>query len=166
MRGVNLYIGTTGTGKTHAALEDLRTYSQPERKVTILDLGGSPLLRDLTQFPTWTRYVPETVEEYDRVLDRAYREGNQSILIDDGAALPSRNLPKLCRLWRARNLRILITTQHVSGDIDQAVMACDPLIFAFRTTSPRSLEWLRKWHGIEAWEIGDLELGDAIEISF
>lgn len=165
MRGVNLYIGTTGTGKTHAALEDIRAFS-PHKMVTILDLGGSPLVRDLASIPIARKFTPETASEYDRILERVYQEGNQTVLIDDAAALPSKVLPKLCRLWRARNLRILLTTQHVSGDIDQAVMACDPLIFAFRTTSPRSLEWLQRWHNVYPDEIGELELGDAIELSF
>lgn len=170
MRGVTLYVGTTGTGKTHAALEDLKRIGMP---IAVLDLGGSALLMDTPRSkrgnrkrPRWERFSPETKEEYDKVLRDLFRRGNTAILIDDAAALPSQELSKLCRLWRPRNLRVLMTTQHISGDISQAVMACDPLIYAFRTTSPRSLEWLEKWHGVDPAEVHALELGEALELSF
>lgn len=170
MHGITLYVGTTGTGKTHAALEDLRR--QPQRKA-ILDLGGSALLRSIPVtgasrrgLPELARWTPESADELDAVLLRLYREGNCAILVDDMAALPSRELPKLCRLWRARNLRLLLTTQHVSGDIGQRIMACNPLIYAYKTTSPASLDWLEEWHGVEPEELSVLALGECLELAF
>jgi hypothetical protein len=180
MRGVTLYVGTTGTGKTHAALDDLRTV---EMDRIVLDLGGSALLseiptaKDSSRGASEFRLTPDSAEELDRELQRIYRRGNAAILVDDSSALPTKVLPKLCRLWRPRNLRILITTQHISGDIAQAIQACDPLIYAFRTTSTASLEWLRQWHGVTPEDMKALPMpvrqpdgtwkpGDALEISF
>lgn len=168
MRGVTLYVGTTGAGKTYAALEDLRTI--PMRRV-ILDLGGSRLLSDIPEGSrkgpeSESRLMPESAEQLDAEFQKVYREGNAALLVDDSSALPAPGLGKLCRLWRPRNLRILITTQHISGDIAQAIQACDPLIYVFRTTSPRSLEWLEKWHGVDPQEVRSLETGEALEVSF
>ncbi len=169
MHGVNLYIGTTGTGKTFAALEDLRQLQMPR---AILDLGGSALLAKIPKAASPKvlreegRWTPETAEELEAILDALYKRGNVAILVDDAAALRAPLIGKLCRLWRARNLRLFITTQHVSGDIEQAIMACDPLIHAFRTTSPRSLEWLKKWHELEASEVAQLGMGEALELTF
>lgn len=169
MRGVTLYVGTTGTGKTHAALADLR---ETRLRQVVADLGGSSLLAELPMRGAGQpgllggRYQPETSGDLDALLDRCYRAGNVALLVDDAAALRSKELPRLCRLWRPRNLRILITTQHISGDVEQAIMACDPLIFAFRTTSPRSLEWLEKWHGVQPEEVAALGMGEALELSF
>lgn len=169
MRGVTLYVGTTGTGKTYAALQEMRRLNMPR---VILDLGGSSLLAEIPRGAslrgplTERRWTPEKASELEALLDACYRRGNLAILVDDAAALPSKELGRLCRLWRPRNLRILITTQHVSGDVSQAVLACDPLIVAFRTTSPRSLEWLREHFQLEAEEIAGLGLGEAVELSF
>jgi hypothetical protein len=75
-------------------------------------------------------------------------------------------LAKLCRLWRPRNLRILLTTQHINGDVDQAIQACDPLIYAFRTTSATSLDYFWKRHRITAEELNSQGIGEALELSF
>ena len=167
-----MYVGTTGTGKTHAALADLR--AQPLPRV-FLDLGCSKLLESVPQaapasrkaLPAESRWVPETVEELEAVLENLYKRGNVAILIDDCAALRSpRMLAKACRLWRPRNLRIALTTQHISGDIDQAVMACDPLIFAYRCTSPTSIDWLWDRFRITPEENAALPLGESFELSF
>lgn len=169
MHGVNLYIGTTGTGKTFAALEDLRQLKMPR---AILDLGGSALLARIPRAVSPKalreegRWTPETADELEAILDGLYKRGNVAVLVDDAAALRAPMLGKLCRLWRARNLRLFITTQHVSGDVEQAIMACDPLIHAFRTTSPRSLEWLQKWHRVEPEEVARLGVGEALELCF
>jgi hypothetical protein len=170
LHGVTLYVGAPGTGKTHAALADLRNLKMP---TAILDLGGSMLLQSVPlgasppgSFATERRWTPETADELDALLIAFYKRGNVALLVDDSTAVPSRELSKLCRLWRPRNLRIMLTTQHISGDVSQAIQACDPLIYVYRTTSTRSLEWLKRWHGIEPEEVADLKLGEALEVAF
>jgi hypothetical protein len=175
MRGVTLYVGAPGTGKTHAALEDLRTW---EGERWVMDLGGSKLLESIPKGPTGAgaglagrfvreqRWTPETPDELDARLRLAYRRGNLALLVDDVAALPSKEVGRLCRLWRPRNIRLLLTTQHVSADVGQVVLACDPTIFAFRTTSPASLDWLWQWHRVTPDELAGLKCGEALELTF
>jgi hypothetical protein len=72
----------------------------------------------------------------------------------------------LCRVWRHRNVTLFITTQKIGRDIEQTILACDPTMYVFRLTNPRSLEWVERWHRIPENELRQLEVGQYFMVSF
>lgn len=94
-----------------------------------------------------TAYRPSSVKDLDQVARIAESGGKLVLLIDEAhywlsgkGASPT--LLRIMRATRHSQLRILLTTQHLSGDIPQAAFACAPDLYLFRTTAPRSLKVL------------------------
>lgn len=172
--GVHVYIGTTGTGKTHLAIQ----HSFPLAR----SLGQGMLIIDcraagnFKEMPVDTvreasvkvferkgiaRVIPRDEEQFEALLLAADRYGKACILIDECATFASsRSLSLLVRVWRHRELSLFLTTQKVGRDVEQSVLACDPTIYLFRVTNPRSLEWACRWYDLDETRLRSLDLGE------
>lgn len=185
--GLSVYIGTTGTGKTHKALRDALSLAAVKRQgLLIIDSRGAENLATLELSKinsNWRerlyhegriiRIVPETESDFEVAIKTVEKNGNCILFIDEVSTWASNpNLQNLCRVWRHRKVSIFLTTQKIGMDIQQGILACDPVLFVFRTTAPTSLEWLEKWHRIPADTLRNLRMpagdkgGEYFELSF
>ena len=103
---------------------------------------------------------PETAEAQFNQAMRVIREVKGppiAILVDEVSFWKdSSEFKTLCRTWRHAHATVLVTSQHVSADIGQVLFGCNPTLFLFRTTAPRSLEFIMRWHGLDPAEIREL----------
>ena len=63
---------------------------------------------------------------------------------------------RIMRGHRHSKVRLFLTTQHLSGDVPQAALACSPVLHVFRCTSPATLERLEKQFGIQPARVRNL----------
>ncbi len=187
--GILGYVGTTGVGKTYLArqhLDELHKMGIPCLVIdsaTVQNFADLPHVKNAREVVTklYSEYdegspapmiawTPRTIEEFDALLNaimEAKADGGVAILIDEITFWKkSLNLPFLCRTWRHSRTTILVTSQHVSADLGQVLFGCNPRIFIFRTTAPRSLEWLFKWHGLDVDAIREMPDREYIEKLF
>lgn len=179
--GIHVYIGTTGTGKTHLAIRHAIELARSKSLgVLVIDSRGAqnlkeiPLYRegkdlysDLFNYGKIVRVVPENADEFDRIMKTLDRVGNAVVLIDEVSEWATNlTFNKLCRVWRHRTISFFITTQKIGRDVEQTVLACDPNIYIFRLTNPRSLEWVERWHRLSEAQIKALQVGQYYRARF
>lgn len=168
LTGILGYVGTTGVGKTYLAKEHLLKLHKSGVPCVVIDgatvanFDDIPHVQDAREVAEalWgsreaklIAWTPKTVDEFDslmRAIQAARGERGIAILIDEITFWKkSAELPFLFRTWRHSKTTILVTSQHVSADLGQVLFGCNPRIFIFRTTAPRSLEWFLRWHGLD-----------------
>lgn len=184
--GLHVYIGTTGTGKTHKAIRDALALSQElKRGLLVIDSRGAENLKEIPSFGVFpgslqknlplfdhvysqgkvARVVPNNQEEFDLLMKAADRIGNFVIMIDEISSWAANTtFQDLCRVWRHRKISFFLTTQKVGRDVQQTVLACDPTIWAFRVTNPTSLEWFEKYAHVAPETLKGLQVGQFLEI--
>lgn len=182
--GLHVYIGTTGTGKTHLACQHAIALGSAQRRgVLIIDSRGANNLKGL--LPIYQvdkkleealsqgkvcRAVPYGREEdliFDRAMDIIDRRGRLVLFIDEVSKWShNRMLLSLCSVWRHRDISIFLTTQKVGVDIQQGVLSCDPSLYLFRLTSPTALEWVERWHKLTPDRFKMLQVGQHYRLSF
>jgi hypothetical protein len=185
LKGILGYVGTTGVGKTYLArqhLEQLRNKGVPGVVIdaaTVENFEDLPHAKDAREVlqslfgskdATIIAWTPRTVEEFDAFLNavmEAKSERGVAMLIDEITFWKkSKNLPFYFRTWRHSRSTILVTSQHVSADLGQVLFGCNPHIYIFRTTAPRSLEWYFKWHGLDTDKIREMPDRQYLEKDF
>jgi DNA helicase HerA-like ATPase len=179
--GLHVYIGTTGSGKTHKAIRDAIELAGTKRLgVLVIDSRGANNLREIQELrpgkelweQVWNygsirRVVPRDETEFDEIIRRVDQTGQLILVIDECAPWANnKTFHNLCRVWRHRNVTLFITTQKIGRDIEQTILACDPTMYVFRLTNPRSLEWVERWHRIPENELRQLEVGQYFMVSF
>lgn len=189
-----IYLGTTGTGKTYKAVRDLEALHQANgHGALVIDSAASPTVAhvprvaDLREaiLAVWgerklVRWIPSDEDKKDsqadftRLMLAARAGGNVSILVDE-ISFWAKNpeMLKLCRVWRASNVDLLLTGQHVGMDFGQSVLACNPTLYLYRLTAPRSIEFATRWltdpetgEPIEESRVRNLGLGEFLEFRF
>jgi len=178
--GIGWYAGVPGCGKTTLALEDAgalcRAHGWPvlaidsTRAVQFLGhphaatvdacldaLYGAPRAHAV--------FTPESADQVEE-LARGVRAGRRVVVLVDESAFwfnaqagRQGELLRLMRGWRHAEVRLLLTTQHLSGDIPQEAWACDPRVAVFRQVAPAAFDVLRRRFGIEREEVERLEVG-------
>lgn len=189
--GICVYVGTTGSGKTYLAWKHLKRLRRRARVPCLLidsagaeNFQGEPHAKGLAEVAAQLNdpnkgivyWTPENVLEVDAlfsVLLRLAKEGKATpigIMIDEVSFWTvesrSKELRKLCRLWRHVKVTLLITSQHVSGDLGQVMLACNPLLFLFKTTAPASLKWIEDNHAVTAEEVRAIPERSWVEVRF
>jgi hypothetical protein len=160
--GCAWYVGAPQSGKTTLASVHARKWSEAlGRPVVVVDSEGTRDFVRVEHFDdvrelagavwgqgSWAAITPEDVRQVDELAGAVRRGGNVVLLVDEAhywlASARSTGLLRLMRSTQHSRLRVLLTTQHLSGDVPQSALACDPDLFVFRTTSPRSLDVLEK----------------------
>jgi len=179
--GLNVYIGTTGTGKTHKAIRDaIELAGQKRLGVLVIDSRGAENLREIPEFRPGlelyetvyhkggiARVVPKDEIEFDAIMGVVDRTGRVILMIDEVAAwATSKTLQNLCRVWRHKQVSIFLTTQKIGRDIEQTILACDPQLYLFRVTNPRTLEWCERWHRVTEQRLRALKVGEYYKVTF
>lgn len=104
-------------------------------------------------------------------LLRACRQAGHVILLVDASvylfsARSAVNTPvlELLRGHRHAPAWCLFTTQHFSGDIPQALLACSPTLFVFRTAQPAVLDRLEADYGLDPAAVVSLPQGECFRV--
>lgn len=182
--GIAWYVGAPGTGKTTLALEHAGELSRATGwPVLVLDstrarqFAGYPhaanvdaaIARLYGQARGHAVYSPEDVADVE-ALCRALRAGGRVVLLLDESAfwLSSQagrggELLRLMRGWRHADVRVLLTTQHLSGDVPQEAWACAPRVYVFRQASPAAWALLEKRFQLAPELVRELRVGEFVE---
>lgn len=172
--GVHVYVGTTRTGKTHLAIQHAFPLARALGVgLLIIDCRGAS---NFTSLPVVTNaeaqkvvfdrrgvahVIPRSKEDFEELMAALDRRGNAVVIVDECATYAtSPGLALLIRVWRHRRLSFFFTTQKVGGDIEQSVLACDPVLYLFRVTNPRSLKYAWDEHRIDRERLKALGLGE------
>ncbi len=178
--GVIWYAGAPNTGKTTLALKHAHEIVIATRRpVMVLDSISAKNFREeyheenveelvegawLDGVHTW--YTPKSREEVEQICDACYHAGNIVLIIDETANwLTAKSgidtgLLRLMRSHRHCLVNVLLTTQHLSGDIPQAAFACDPDIYLFLTTAPAALKVIERDFGQDGEHVRHLRQGE------
>lgn len=104
-------------------------------------------------------------------LLRACRQAGHVILLVDGSTylMTSRTavdapIFELLRGHRHAPAWLLFTTHHFSGDIPQALLACSPHLFVFRTTQPAVLDRLEADYDLSRDAVTTLQQGECFVV--
>jgi hypothetical protein len=164
-----LYVGCPLAGKTLLAsihfVELIRARGVPgivvdsEGATNFASMPHAASVEDLIE-RVWTRgetcaIIPEDSSDVDRVAEACRFPGDVVFFLDECAPWISRGrgtggpLLRLLRTCRHRGTDILLTTQHLSGDIPSEVFACAPEVYVFRTTSWPALERLAQQYRLD-----------------
>jgi len=169
--GVSWYLGCPASGKTTLA----RAHAVDAHRATgwpilVVNTEGAAQLdgfhrsRSLAEAlrVVWrdrasTSYAPRDADEVLALMRAARRPGRVVVLIDEAhvwfdataGGEVRRAILRLMRSHRHAGVRLLLTTQHLSGDIPQAALACSPILHVFRCTSPATLARLESQYGLE-----------------
>jgi hypothetical protein len=161
--GVSWYVGIPGSGKTTLAKQHLaRLVVETGWPALVLDSTGVDQLKDvrharsIREVIEWVwgagehaAYLPNDAQEVDRLVAACLDPGRVNLLVDEahtwlsarrGLAGP---LLRLMRAHRHAHANVLLTTQHLSGDIPQEALSCAPRLYVFRCTAPAVLDRLR-----------------------
>jgi len=163
--GLYVYLGTTQMGKTYKALADAwATQAATRQPILIIDSQGA---RNFKEFPH-TKTVEEVVEKvwaenpsdppvvvwtpgddeegFDSLMDAAREAGHLLLLVDEVSFWASNpKLRTLFRVWAHAEVTLLVTAQNVGTDLAQPLLACNPRLFLFRVTGPRTVDWALRY---------------------
>lgn len=113
-------------------------------------------------------YLPSSFEEVDQLARACLDPGEVNVLVDEAHTwLTARRgvdgpLLKLMRAHRHAKVNILLTTQHLTGDIPQEALSCAPRLFVFRCSAPAVLERLKR-EGIDPERVQALPQFEYVE---
>lgn len=177
--GCAWYVGVPGAGKTTLALAHLaRDAAANGWPCLVLDssdvaqLAHVPHVASLAQLEAavWKRgehaaYVPRDAGEVEHVAARALELRQVNLLVDEAAFWISSskgrdgNLLRLMRAHRHAQVRLYLTTQHLSADVPQAALSCAPELFVFRCSSNVVLDRLEREYGMDRATVAALPRG-------
>lgn len=181
--GVRWYVGAPQTGKTTLALRHAsQLVTERDVPLLVLDWGGvsnfldeyhvhtpAAAVEELYGAKEHTFYTPASREDADELLAAVYEAGDSIVLIDEahyqlGRHATSKPLLRLMRAHAHRRVHVLLTTQHLTGDIPQEAFACSPLVHVFRTSARTALERLEDDYGLDPNQLRALETGAYIRV--
>ena len=173
---MHVYVGAPGSGKTFLADIHGRTLAGARGVGGLcIDSTGSSGLEHWKRAESvsdavdavWdrnelVRYTPGDVDELQQLLGAARNPGRCVFLLDEVALWPARlkELDHLCRTWRHTDTDVLVTAQHLSGDIAQGLRACSPRLYAFRQAPSTTLDLLSKEWKLPEDQLQTLGQGD------
>ena len=73
-------------------------------------------------------------------------------------------LVRMMRSWRHVPANLLLTSQHLTGDVPQAVFSCAPRIFLFRSTALPVLKRLEEHFSLDRGKVRTLEQFEYLEL--
>lgn len=179
LEGIIAYAGTTGAGKTYLARKHFDELVSEGCNGLVVDSQGVENFDDIPHvlkvaeiFPAlwkprkesdpgnvvaWTPSAEGRLEDTELVDSVAQvirqvkgKAGPLVVLVDEFSFWKScKEVKMLCRCWRHADATLLLTTQHLSADLGQVVFGCNPQLVIFKSTAPRTLDFLEKWHGLD-----------------
>jgi hypothetical protein len=177
--GVYAYVGAPQFGKTTLAIAEQAAIARKNRLVSItVDTVGAKNFADKPHASNvravcelaWGQrrdvvYTPKDQDDLDALLRAARSAGSCCLLIDEiGQWKWSKPLSMFARTWSHANSALLVTTQHVTGDLGQRFLSCSPRVRAFRITAPIAVEFFLKWKGIDPAKLRTQGVGEFVEM--
>lgn len=178
------YIGCPGAGKTTLAAHHLAHLTiETKRPALVIDSGNVAQLAHVPRAASvadaigrvWRRgehaaLTPRNADDVE-ALARAVMAGRDvNLLVDEAAFWMTANkgrdsaLLRLLRAWRHARASVLLTTQHLTGDVSQAALSCAPVLFVFRCTSPTVLDRLEREYGLDRNRVATLARGKYLRV--
>lgn len=71
---------------------------------------------------------------------------------------------RLLRAYRHAPAHVLLTTQHLSGDVPQEALSCAPRLHVFRCTAPAVLDRLEREYAMDRHMLSQLPQGQFVTI--
>lgn len=184
LKGLVWYLGIPGSGKTSQAIVDCwqRTGNRgvpaimldPARVAAMRKVhhagSVSELERRVYREGKHTAITPGSKDVAEAVFALVLKRGKCVLLVDESAEFLQASgsrvsaLMLLMRRWRHLEVDVLLTTQHLSGDVSQAALSLNPTLCVFRTTAPRSLEVLERDFGLTKSKVLGLEQFEFVEV--
>lgn len=178
------YIGIPGAGKTTLAAHHLAQLTRTTRRPAIvIDSGGVAQLAHVPRAASvrevvssaWRdrehcAFTPKTAEEVDAIARAVMAGKDVNLLVDEAGFWIGANkgrdsaLVRLLRAWRHARSSVLLTTQHLTGDVSQAALSCAPVLFVFRCTSPTVLDRLEREYALSRQRVASLDRGKYLRV--
>jgi hypothetical protein len=179
--GVRWYVGIPGSGKTYLALAHLRELIESNGwPALVIDTAGVsnfasiPHARNVREALSWVwgagnhaAIVPSDAMQVEQLVGACQGAGRVNLLVDEAAYwLSARSsgtgLLRLMRAHRHARANVLLTTQHLTGDVPQEALSCAPRLYVFRCTAPAVLKRLTE-EGIDADRVSKLPAREYVE---
>lgn len=171
--GVRVYVGEPRTGKTYRALADLVELVEHERArsaprtvgAIVVDSTGASNFADKPHTPSaahtvataWhggiAYFTPRDQAEFDALVSAELATPHGvPLLVDEvsywriGKGTP---FDKLARTWRHHVPGLFVTTQRLTGDVTETLLACSPRLSLFRCKIPTEHHRKVRWIGID-----------------
>lgn len=180
--GCAWYVGVPGAGKTTLACSHLARDSRANGwPCLVLDssdvaqLAHVPHVRSVAELEraVWqlgehAAYIPQNGDDVERVAARALELRQVNLLVDEAAFWLSSHkgrdgsLLRLMRAHRHAQVRLYLTTQHLSADVPQAALSCAPELYVFRCTANVVLDRLEREYGMDRSLIANLPRGQYV----
>lgn len=171
--GVRVYVGEPRTGKTWRAERDLEALcAATKRGAIVIDSTGARNFADKPHTPSaahtvataWhggvAYFTPPTQDEFDRILEAELATPHGvALLVDEVSYWRIRKgtaFDKLARTWRHHVPGLFVTTQRLTGDITDTLLACAPRVHVFRIKIPTEYHRKVKWLGIDPDKVATL----------
>lgn len=128
------------------------------------------LIRRVWGQRTHAAITPADADQVDALARAVLAAGRVNVLVDEaGFWLGSTKgkgspLLRLLRAWRHARANVLLTTQHLSGDVSQAALSCAPTLYVFRCTSAAVLERLERDYGLAPARVRGLQRGSFLRV--
>jgi hypothetical protein len=115
-------------------------------------------------------FIPNDSRDVERVVRAVLGTGRVVLLIDEAAYWLSSSrgrggsLLRLLRAYRHAPAHVLLTTQHLSGDVPQEALSCAPTLYVFRCTAPAVLDRLEREYAAPRHLVSTLPQGEYLTI--
>lgn len=179
-QGVHAYIGAPQTGKTFLAHAEFLAYCAARRcGGIVVDIQGAKSFRKIRHVPTlrdavsiawnggvayWTPSDESEIETLFLAIKAAENASRArthlAVFLDEVGTLPkSQALETAFRCWSHRDICLFTTSQKVTKDLGETILACEPVIRLFRFTAPSSIKVLTivyriPWERVETFGEG------------
>lgn len=182
--GVAWYVGIPEAGKTTLAAHHLADHARLNRRpCLVIDSQG------VRNFATWryardlgelaelvwrdgqhAAFTPRDEADVERVCAALLEAGHVNVLVDEAAFWMNAHtwrkglLGRVMRAHRHCQVRLLLTTQHLSGDVPQGALSCAPDLYVFRCTAAAVLARLEQDYGLQPLEVAALPQGRFLHV--
>lgn len=115
-------------------------------------------------------FMPNDAGDMEQIIQATLRAGRVHLLVDEAAYwLDSRrgrggSMLRILRTFRHLPAHVLLTTQHLSGDVPQEALSCAPSLYVFRCTAPAVLDRLEREYAVPRATVANLEQGRFLTI--
>jgi DNA helicase HerA-like ATPase len=175
------FLGVTGGGKTYLANELARAEAarngfpllifDPTHDEKFADVPRAETVHDVVA-RVFARgdHCATTIDDElqaDAIFAAVLKCGHVNLIVDEapdyihGKKCP---LVRILRQHRHLHSSVFLTTQHLTGDVPAAAIACGPVLYVFRTTSKPALDRLESEYGLDRERARTLGEGEHVEL--